>query len=103
MSESSGDKGRFEESMGQLEQLVRDLEQGQLGLEQALAHYEQGVALIRRCHGQLQEAELRISVLTGVDDAGEVRVQPFAHEATENQSLASSEVDSRRKPKKDRR
>lgn len=72
----------FEDSLTDLERIVRDLEEGQLGLDEALARYEQGVALIRRCQGQLAQAEQRILVLTGLEPNGEPILQPFAHEAT---------------------
>src|SRR5262249_38316131 len=82
MNESPPRLGRFEESLADLERLVRDLEQGQLGLDGALASYERGVALIRACYGRLREAEQRIAVLTGVDSGGQPILQAFEHQAT---------------------
>ena len=61
---------------------MRDLEDGQLGLDDALARYEQGVALIKQCHGQLRQAEQRILILTGMEADGQPILQPFKHEAT---------------------
>ena len=72
----------FEDSLSDLERIVRDLEDGQLGLDESLARYEQGVALIRRCQAQLTQAEQRILLLTGVEADGQPMLQPFAHEAT---------------------
>jgi exodeoxyribonuclease VII small subunit len=72
----------FEDSLIQLEQTVRELEDGRLGLDDALARYEQGVGLIKSCHARLRQAEQRILLLTGVDDAGGPVLQPFQHEAT---------------------
>ena len=72
----------FEDSLSDLERIVRDLEDGQLGLDEALARYEQGVALIRACQTQLGAAEQRILTLTGAEADGEAVLQPFAHEAT---------------------
>jgi exodeoxyribonuclease VII small subunit len=72
----------FEDSLGDLERLVRDLEDGQLGLDEALARYEQGVALIRRCQTQLAQAEQRILLLTGLESDGQPTLQPFEHKAT---------------------
>lgn len=72
----------FEDSLSELERVVRDLEDGQLGLDEALARYEQGVALIRACQAQLGAAEQRILTLTGADSDGQAVLQPFAHEAT---------------------
>jgi len=78
----------FEQSLAQLEQIVRDLEDAQLGLDEALGRYEQGVGLIKRCQAQLQEAEQRILLLTGVED-GQPVLQAFKHEATASTRTAS--------------
>ena len=48
MSEPTSDPLNFEQALADLERIVRALEDGQIGLEEALAHYEQGVALLRR-------------------------------------------------------
>jgi exodeoxyribonuclease VII small subunit len=53
----------FEHALACLETIVDRLEQGDLELEQALAAFEEGVALTRRCAGQLEDAERRIEVL----------------------------------------
>jgi exodeoxyribonuclease VII small subunit len=76
------DTPTFEESLVNLERLVRELEDGRLGLEDALARYEQGVGLIRSCYERLREAEQRILVLSGADADGRPVLQPFQHEAT---------------------
>jgi exodeoxyribonuclease VII small subunit len=72
----------FEQSLAQLEQIVRDLEDAQLGLDEALGRYEQGVSLVKRCQAQLQQAEQRILLLTGLDETGQPVLQGFKHEAT---------------------
>jgi exodeoxyribonuclease VII small subunit len=54
---------RFEEALQRLEAIVDRLEQGDLELEASLAAFEEGVALTRRCAGQLEEAERRVEVL----------------------------------------
>lgn len=66
----------FEESMAELERIVRDLESGELGLEQALCLYERGVALVRRCGLQLDQAEERLRVLS-LDAEGRPVLEPF--------------------------
>lgn len=77
------DKGRtFEESLLELERMVKELEDGRLGLEDALARYEQGVGLIKACYQQLRQAEQRILLLTGIDEEAQPILQPFKHEAT---------------------
>jgi exodeoxyribonuclease VII small subunit len=81
LPESPG-HGTFEDSLAELERLVRELEDGRLGLDDALARYEQGVGLIKHCYGQLRRAEQRILLLTGIDEAGQPILQPLKHEAT---------------------
>ena len=53
----------LEAALERLEAIVDRLEQGELELEDALSAFEQGVALTRRCAGQLEDAERRIEVL----------------------------------------
>jgi len=53
----------FEAALEGLEAIVDRLEQGDLELETSLAEFERGVALARRCAGQLEAAERRIEVL----------------------------------------
>ena len=48
----------------------------------ALARYEQGVALLRACHAQLEAAEQRILLLTSVEADGRPALAPFRHEAS---------------------
>ena len=47
MQENPSDELTFEQSLAQLEQIVRDLEDSQLGLDDALARYERGVRLTK--------------------------------------------------------
>jgi exodeoxyribonuclease VII small subunit len=72
----------FEESLAELERIVRELEDGRLGLDESLVSYEHGVGLIKRCYEQLRDAEQRILLVTGADEAGQPILQPFQHEAT---------------------
>jgi exodeoxyribonuclease VII small subunit len=60
----------FEESLGQLAELVSKLESGGLGLSESIDAYEQGVTLLRRLHEELARAEERVSVLVRIDDEG---------------------------------
>jgi exodeoxyribonuclease VII small subunit len=89
MSESVPAERPFEESLADLERVVRDLEDGQLGLDEALARYEEGIALIKQCHGKLEQAEQRILLLTGLEPDGQPILQPFKHEATARPSSLS--------------
>ncbi len=67
----------FEASLVELEKIVHELEDGQTGLEQSLARYEEGVKLLRHCHGLLSNAERRIELLSGVDGEGNPVTQPM--------------------------
>ena len=58
---------RFEHSLDELEQLVEKMEQGEMSLEDSLAAYERGVGLYHRCQAALEQAELRVRLLTDPD------------------------------------
>lgn len=58
----------FETSLEALESLVGQMERGEMSLEQSLAAYEQGVGLYRRCQQALEQAELRVKLLSDPQD-----------------------------------
>ncbi len=65
----------IEDAMRKLESLVSEMESGQLPLEKLLAHYEDGVKLVRLCQEKLDAAEQKIQIIkrtaagpTGVED-----------------------------------
>jgi exodeoxyribonuclease VII small subunit len=97
MSDSRDESLTFEQSLTELDRIVRDLEDGQLGLEDALTRYEAGVGLLKRCFAQLRRAEQRILLLTGTDAEGRPVTQPFEHAATAD----TANADSKRRRKKD--
>lgn len=68
----------FEASLERLEEIVSQLEGGQLGLTESLARYEEGVKYLKFCYQQLERAERKIELLSGVDAEGRPVVQPFA-------------------------
>ena len=72
----------FEQALADLERIVRELEDGTIGLQDSLARYEQGVALLKQCYGQLRQAEQRIQELVGADEQGNPLTKPFEHSAT---------------------
>jgi exodeoxyribonuclease VII small subunit len=76
------DAPTFEQALADLESIVRELEDGKIGLEESLARYEQGVALLKRCYGQLRQVEQKIALLTGVDGDGNPLTKPFDHSAS---------------------
>ncbi len=67
----------FEQSLEALEQLVEKMEHGQMSLEESLAAYERGVGLYRRCQGALEQAELRVRLLTDPQDPASA--EPFGN------------------------
>ena len=72
----------FEQSLDQLEQLVEKMEHGDMSLEESLGAYERGVALYRRCQQALEQAELRVRLLTDADAPD--RALPFPDAAGDN-------------------
>jgi exodeoxyribonuclease VII small subunit len=82
MNDISSPDRTFEQSLAELDRVVRDLEEGQLGLEDALTRYEAGVNLLKDCFSQLRDAEQRILRLAGLDADGRPVLQPFEHAAT---------------------
>ena len=96
MSDSLIDDLTFEQALEALEKIVRDLEDGQTGLEESLQRYEMGVRLLKRCYGQLCDAEQRVAQLTGVDEEGKPVVQLFQHAPTAD----SEKSDPKRRRKK---
>ena len=70
----------FESSLDELENLVEKMEHGELSLEESLAAYERGVGLYRRCQQALEQAELRVRLLSDPQDP--VSAEPFpTHDA----------------------
>lgn len=65
----------FEQSMQALEELVGRMEAGQMSLEESLAAYERGVGLYRRCQAALEQAELRVRLLSDPGNPDDAR--PF--------------------------
>jgi len=54
----------FEHNLDQLEHLVDSMERGEMTLEQSLAAYERGVGLYRHCQKALEQAELRVRLVS---------------------------------------
>ncbi|MGV8921873.1 MAG: exodeoxyribonuclease VII small subunit [Thermomonas sp.] len=65
----------FETSMNALEDLVAKMEGGEMSLEDSLAAYERGVGLYRSCQQALEQAELRVRLLS--DPANPDQAKPF--------------------------
>ncbi|MAX22943.1 MAG: exodeoxyribonuclease VII small subunit [Phycisphaeraceae bacterium] len=65
-------KGKFEESIEQLEEIIEQIESGEIGLEDSITQYEKGTKLIEKCRAILDRAQARIAELT-VDGNGELK------------------------------
>jgi exodeoxyribonuclease VII small subunit len=74
-------ENKFEDSMKELEDIVKRLESGDLPLEESLKIFEKGVALSRFCFKKLEEAEKRVSIL--IKDEGGIKREPFEYEGTD--------------------
>jgi len=72
----------FEQSLEELEQLVEKMEAGDLSLEQSLAAYERGVGLYRQCQQALEQAQLRVRLVS--DPAQPEKSEPFESSGNED-------------------
>lgn len=68
----------FENSIKQLESLVKELERGDLSLEDSLKAFEKGVALTSSCQKALDAAEKRVKIL--VENNGSSSLEDFETE-----------------------
>ena len=69
-------KRTFESAMSDLEEIVKKLESGALPLEDSLCAFEEAVALVKYCNGELDAAKQRVRILTESED-GTVTDCPF--------------------------
>lgn len=69
----------FEQSMTQLEELVRQLEQGEATLDESLKLFEQGAKLVSTLHGQLDDAQQKVEQMI-MGTAGTIQQVPFTSE-----------------------
>ncbi len=69
-------KKTFEQSLKQLEHIVRELESGELPLELAIKKFEEGIELSKFCSQKLEETERRITLLMQ-NSSGEIVEKPF--------------------------
>lgn len=66
----------FEESLAELEKIVRQLESGSADLESSIGAYARGMALKKRCESKLKEAQAKIEKIT-ISADGKVATEPF--------------------------
>lgn len=72
MAEHSESTFDFEQSLQELEDLVRRMEQGELKLEESLEAFTRGVELTKQCREALEAARLRVSQLMPDGRLGEI-------------------------------
>jgi exodeoxyribonuclease VII small subunit len=86
----------FEESLGELEQIVGQLEAGKLGLSEALAAYERGVQRLKGCYEILRHAERRIELVQSIDAAGRAKTTPLEDDESDDLAEKSAARSRRR-------
>jgi len=67
----------FEESIVRLEEILNQLEGNKVDLASALSLYEEGVRLLKNCHGILESARQKIEILREVDVEGTPIAEPL--------------------------
>ena len=68
----------FEQSLGELEQIVNELEQGEVALDDALKQFERGVHLVRASQDKLEQAQQKVAILLANET--EAPLSPFESE-----------------------
>ena len=54
----------FENSLKELEKIVRELESGEVNLDESLKKFENGIELYKKCRSTLETAEKKIKILS---------------------------------------
>ena len=72
-------KKTFENSMAELEVIVKQLENGDTTLDESLSLFEKGIKLSKECQNMLDKAEAKVSVLLKSDN-GEIEKHDFLSE-----------------------
>ncbi len=79
---SKAKKINFEQSLQDLEKLVKAMESGDMSLEQSLQAFEKGIKLTRECQLALDAAEQKVTVLLE-ENALEENAHVFSEEYDE--------------------
>ncbi|MEZ5363261.1 MAG: exodeoxyribonuclease VII small subunit [Bryobacterales bacterium] len=66
----------FEQSLDELETIVKELESGDMPLERALELFEKGVGLSESCRKRLEDAETKVEIL--LKKGRTLEAEPFA-------------------------
>ncbi|WP_312641865.1 exodeoxyribonuclease VII small subunit [Hydrogenoanaerobacterium sp.] len=54
----------LEQALERLDNIVTQLDDGGLPLDAALKLFEEGIALVRVCNGKMQDAQLKVEILS---------------------------------------
>ncbi len=73
MSKPTVKEPDFEETLADLEKLVRKLEDGDLSLDESLAEFKRGIDLTSQCQTVLDQAQQTVDELTKPDDPGSLK------------------------------
>jgi exodeoxyribonuclease VII small subunit len=80
---------KFEDELGDLEQIVSRIDSGELSLEESIAAFERGVALVRSLNHKLDEIERKVEVLIKTAQ-GDLKSVPYEAGALEPDSARLS-------------
>ncbi len=69
----------FEESLAELDTIVRGLESGKAPLEDSISLYERGIELKKHCEKKLRDAQMKIEKIVASED-GTVATKPLDKE-----------------------
>jgi len=57
----------FEENLEKLKKIVDGLESGNIPLKESMNKFKEGIEIIKQCHSELEEAELKVETLVKKD------------------------------------
>jgi exodeoxyribonuclease VII small subunit len=82
MAKKNKPEPSFEVALKRLEEVLDSLEHGNLNLEESVKAFEEGMGLVRLCHGKLDEVERRVELLLK-DETGRFMTKPFPEDEGE--------------------
>ncbi len=82
MAKKKQSEQTFEVALKRLGEVLDSLEHGNLNLEDSVKAFEEGMGLVRLCHGKLDEVERRVELLLK-DETGRFLTKPFPEEEGE--------------------
>lgn len=62
----------IDETLEQLNGIIKDMESKGQSLEESLASFEEGIRLIKSCNRQIEQAEKKIKILSESGDDGDM-------------------------------